>query len=141
MQDPARLLSDHLREPTSSWSVGEFGVLAEFHHAGAPAKRLDEWTAVVPGGALRVKPREGTRVLAYETPSPNARLWNHGIAFCLSIDAATMDGRSVITELGPDPDAIEDGAKEETLFDLGLGRRCVNFCVRTSDASLVALLR
>ncbi len=135
------LLRAHLREPTSSWSVGEFGVLAEFHHASAPTGGGAGLVAITQGGALRVHPIEGVRVLAYETPSPNPRLWNHGIAFCLPEAQAVMDARSGVTEVGADGDAIDAAARGERLFDLGLGRRCVNFCVRTGDPALIDLLR
>ena len=136
-----QLLARHLAEPTSSWSVGEFGVLAEFHHAGRAGVSIGPDTATTEGGGIRLQPRDDIRVLAYETPSPNPRLWNHGIAFCLPEDVATMDRRAGITELGPDGCAIFPEARGHLLFDLGLGRRCVNFCVRTSDAALIDLLR
>jgi hypothetical protein len=135
------LLAEHLPEPSSSWSVGEFGVLAEFHHAHCAPAEVDAHTVAAEGGALRIRPQPGTRILAYETPSPNPRLWNHGIAFCLPQGEAQMDRRDGITELGPDRDAISWHGRSETLFDLGLARRSVNFCVRTADAALIDLLR
>jgi len=135
------LLAEHLAQPTSSWSVGEFGVLAEFHHAGPGPAQGEGLAAATEGGAIRVRPSAQVRPLAYETPSPNPRLWNHGIAFCLPESLATMDRRNGVTELGPDHDAMSADAREDLLFDLGLGRRSVNFCVRTSDRALVELLR
>ncbi len=134
------LLAEHLCKPTSSWSVGEFGVLAEFHHAAPLAPSGEAFTAATLGGAIRIRPTGNVRVLAYETPSPNPRLWNHGIAFCLPEPEAIMALRVGITDLGTDGDAIFAKARGERLFDLGLGRRCVNFCVRTSDPSLIGLL-
>jgi hypothetical protein len=121
--------------------VGEFGVLAEFHHAGPGPARGEALAAATQGGAIRVRPAADVRLLAYETPSPNPRLWNHGIAFCLPEAAATMDCRNGVTELGADSDAIFGDSREELLFDLGLGRRSVNFCVRTADPALIDLLR
>jgi hypothetical protein len=141
MDDVESLLAEHLRDATSSWSVGEFGVLAEFHHAHVAATQIDAHTVAASGGAMRVKPRAGARILAYETPSPNPRLWNHGIAFCLPESEALMDGRTGITELGPDSEAIFAASRREVLFDLGLARRSVNFCVRTADPALIDLLR
>jgi hypothetical protein len=121
--------------------VGEFGVLAEFHHRKARTAGMGEYTVTTQGGAMRVTPRADARILAYETPSPNPRLWNHGIAFCLPEEKARMDCRTGVTELGPDDGAIFALARHEVLFDLGLARRSVNFCVRTADAALVDLLR
>jgi hypothetical protein len=141
MSGVEELLAKHLDEPTSSWSVGEFGVLAEFHHAGAQKSPRVAFAVSVHGGSLRVKPRADARILAYETPSPNARLWNHGVAFCLPEADATMNRRTGITELGPDSEAIDASGRREVLFDLGLGRRSVDFCVRTADAALIGLLR
>ncbi len=121
--------------------MGEFGVLAEFHNTPPGGPLLDALTVAADGGAMRVEPIEGARVLAYETPSPNRRLWNHGIAFCLPEAGALMDCRAGVTELGPDRDAIFERSRHETLFDLGLGRSSVNFCVRTADPALLGLLR
>lgn len=139
--DIESLLAAHLANPTSSWSVGEFGVLAEFHHAGPGVAPHGPLTASTNGGAIRIRPHPEIRVLAYETPSPNPRLWNHGIALCLPDLEYMMDGRLGLTDLGPDRDAIFEGARNDLLFDLGLGRRVVNFCVRTSDAALIRRLR
>lgn len=139
--DIESLLVEHLANPGSSWSVGEFGVLAEFHHAGSGIELHGPLTASTPGGAIRIQPHPEIRVLAYETPSPNPRLWNHGIAFCLPELAYMMEGRLGLTELGPDRDAIFEEARGDLLFDLGLGRRVVTFCLRTSDAALIRRLR
>ncbi len=134
------MLARHLADPASSWSVGEFGVLAEYHHV-TPGAADGKLVASTRGGAIRIRPHPEIRVLAYETPSPNPRLWNHGIAFCLPEAVATMERRTGISELGPDRDSIFPADGESRLFDLGLARRCVNFCVRTADPALVALLR
>ena len=135
------LLAGHLADPASSWSVGEFGVLAEFHHAGNGIELHGPLTASTRGGAIRIQPHPDIRVLAYETPSPNPRLWNHGIAFCLPAQSYMMEGRLGLTELGPDREAIFEDARSDLLFDLGLGRRVVSFCLRTSDAALIRRLR
>jgi len=141
MDSAASLLAEHLQDASSSWSVGEFGVLAEFHHAGRDSRHFDAHTVAAKGGALRARLHAGVRILAYETPSPNPRLWNHGVAFCLPEDEARMECRAGITELGQDRDAILAEARHEILFDLGLARRSVNFCVRTADPALIDLLR
>ena len=134
------LLACHLADPTSSWSVGELGVLAEFHHHG-PAVQPDAFTVLTGGGAIRVNVRQDAVPLAYETPSANPRRWNHGLVFCLPVDAACMAGRTCITELGPDTESILQGAQGDVLFDLGLGLRTADFLVRTGDAALLSVLR
>lgn len=135
------LVAEYLSDPSSSWSVGEFGILAEFHHTQPAAHGVERFTAVAAGGALRVRPLSTARILAYETPSPNRRLWNHGVAFCLPEGEARMSMHTGITELGPDRESIFQESRGKLLFDLGLGRRSVNFCVRTADQALIDLLR
>ena len=140
MTSAGPLLAHHLADPTSSWSVGELGVLAEFHHHGLTS-RPDSCTVITSGGAIRLCQNGDVVALAYETPSANPRLWNHGLVFCLPADAAGMAGRVHVTELGPDTESILEGGRCEVLFDLGLGLRTADFLVRTSDAALLATLR
>jgi hypothetical protein len=45
-----------------------------------------------------------------------------------------MNGRGVITELGPDREAVRADDRDALLFDLGLGGGSAAICVRTSDA-------
>ena len=135
------LVAEHLSEASSSWSVGEFGALAEFHHVESGSQSVDRFSVAAPGGALRIRPLTGARILAYETPSANPRLWNHGIAFCLLESEAMMDRHAGVTEAGPDCESIFQDSRHELLFDLGLGARSVNFFVRTADQALIALLR
>src|SRR5262245_66159348 len=52
-----------------------------------------------------------------------------------------MDQRKVLTELGPDREALREQHREATLFDLGLGALQVDVCVRVADADVAAELR
>jgi len=140
MSSVGPLLARHLADPTSSWSVGELGVLAEFHHHG-PTLQPDPYTVITGGGAIRIHERNDVVPLAYETPSANPRLWNHGVVFCLPAKAAGMARRTCVTEIGPDTDAILQGARSDVLFDLGLGMRTVDFMVRTGDAAMLRVMR
>ena len=130
----------HLADPTSSWSVGELGVLAEFHHHG-PSLQPDVYTVVTAGGAIRIREHDQVVPLAYETPSANPRLWNHGVVFCLPSEQACLARRTRVTELGADTESILPGARGDVLFDLGLGLRTADFLVRTGDAALLDALR
>ncbi len=46
-----------------------------------------------------------------------------------------------LTALGADFDAIDAEHRAQEVFDLGLGRQFSRFCLRTSDASLLEVLR
>lgn len=137
---PESVIEGHLTASGASWSVGEMGVLAEFHHHGATSMP-DPLTVVTTGGAMRVGFQPDMTALAYETPSANPRLWNHGIAFCLSGERARMSGRTRLTEIGADAHAIFGEHLGHVLFDLGLGLRTADFLVRTDDEALIRILR
>jgi hypothetical protein len=139
MQDIHALLLDHLADPANSWSVGEMGVLAEFHCHGE-TRFPDPGTITTRGGALRVATDLEPLPLAYETPSSNPRLWNHGIMFCLPAGVARRAMRRTITALGPDVEAIDPADRDDALFDLGLGLATTDFLVRTRDADLIRRL-
>ena len=152
--DPiGQTLEEHFARPTSAFSIGSFGAIAEFH------RRTDEpvelLTARSPGtnppgvetmgvttarGALRVAVRPEARGVAYETLSRDGRRWQQGVAFCLPEAAGRGGRRSVLTPLGADGDAIRAEDREAQLFDMGLGARNIDFCVRSGDPDLVRLL-
>ncbi len=140
MLDVRALLLDHLADPANSWSVGEMGVLAEFHCHGE-TRFPDPHTITTRGGALRVATDLEPLPLAYETPSSNPRLWNHGILFCLPAGVARRAMRRTITALGPDAEAIDPADRDAPLFDLGLGLATTDFLVRTRDADLIRRLK
>ena len=52
-----------------------------------------------------------------------------------------MSGRSVLTEVGPDREAIRAGDRGAVLFDMGLATLPVDICIRTADPDLLILLR
>ncbi|MBX3578378.1 MAG: hypothetical protein KF723_14325 [Rhizobiaceae bacterium] len=49
--------------------------------------------------------------------------------------------RVVITELGPDPDAVRAQDRHAIRVDLGLSLPQCDFCIRTADPELLAILR
>jgi hypothetical protein len=141
-QELEALLETHLRDWNTGWSVGSFGALAEFHQAAQErtlmAAPLLQATA---RGAIRIERTHGVTPIAWEALSANPARWQHGVALCLPDAEATMSGRTVLTELGPDTAAILAADRESLLFDMGLGQRNVDFCVRTADPELIAVLR
>lgn len=135
------LVATHLADPASAWSIGASGVLAEFmRDAGEPCER-DGFQLVTARGAVRVDPSADLSGFAYEVLSAQPGLWHHGVLFSRPAAAAALPVRTVITELGPDRDAIGDADRAAVLFDLGLGSGAFAFCVRTTDAALMHTLR
>jgi hypothetical protein len=138
----AALLSGLLGDPEAAWSLGSFGALAEFVRDAEEA-----WVPLVDGrlglatgrGAIALTPVPGLRPLAYETAFTSG--WNHAIALCLPEESCAMAGRDVVTELGPDAEAGRPEDRGAILFDLGLGLRAVDACVRTADPETLACLR
>ena len=139
-----RILCEHLHDPSSSFSVGSFGAIAEFHRNADEPLVVDDpeqLTIATARGALRIDLTDGVTPLAYETLSRRPGLWHHGVVFCLPAPRGVGQGRTGVTELGPDRDAIRETDRDAILFDIGLGARNVDFCVRTRDGALIALLR
>ena len=142
-------LETHLSDPSTGWSMGTFGALAEFHRnadeplLGEVSNGLQCATSL---GALRLELPKDVLPVAYQTLSANPRRWGHGIALCLPEDRAVMAERRAITEVGPDETAVREEDRDGILFDMGLsvlGAACrqVEFCVRTADPELTGVLR
>jgi hypothetical protein len=141
--DVAALVAVHVRDPGSQWSIGTFGAIAEFmRDPDEPAEHVigDGASSIVTArGALRFDTLAGVRPVASE--SVTTQSWNQRVALCLPVDACGMHRRSVLTELGPDAQAVREGNRAAILFDLGLGALQVDVCVRTGDAELIERLR
>jgi hypothetical protein len=52
-----------------------------------------------------------------------------------------MNQRVVLTEIGPDHQALREEDRNSVLFDLGLGALQADFCVRVDDVNVAAHLR
>src|SRR5215510_7390925 len=103
------VLRRYIADPTASWGLGTFGAVAEFHRTDEEPASIDTDTAlqvVTARGALRISSTEGLRAFAYELPGHALDSWSHTLAFCLPAASAAMHRRSVLTECGPDHDAL-----------------------------------
>ncbi|WP_342236003.1 DUF6925 family protein [Inquilinus sp. OTU3971] len=140
-----RLILDQAEEPETGWSLGGFGAIAEFMRTpeeAASIKADEAGVAVVTGlGAMRIDWIAGLRPVAYETATGQGDRWSHAVALCLEAGPATMSGRTVVAELGPDRAALRPQDRDAVLFDLGLGVAQADICVRTADPALLAQLR
>ena len=138
------VLRQHFVTPSSSFSIGSLGAIAEFHREPDEPlviSELEKLTIATDRGALSLKLVDNVRPLAYESLSKRKNRWQHGVVFCLPHANAVAHCRSVLTELGPDQDAVRSTDRHAVLFDVGLGAPNVDFCVRTFDPKLISILR
>ena len=136
------LLREALADPGTAWSLGSFGAIAEFmRDPGEAFEPLSDGRLglATERGAVALTPIPGLRPVAYETAIGSG--WNHAVALCLPEADCAMSGRGVVTELGPDRAAARSGDRDAILFDLGLGLRAVDVCVRATDPEALACLR
>ncbi|MEM9736390.1 MAG: hypothetical protein AAF908_07280, partial [Pseudomonadota bacterium] len=142
MADLAETLTDHLRAWESGWNIGSFGAIAEFHQDDGEEALVDlPFERATSRGALRISRMEDVVPVAWEALSKNPRRWQQGIALCLPEAEAEGKASTVLTELGPDEEAIRAEDREGVLFDMGLGQRNLDFCIRTANPDLLAVLR
>jgi hypothetical protein len=128
----------------ASWGLGTFGAVAEFHRSSdepASIETSPTLQAVTARGALRVYSTQELRAFAYEQPGHANDSWSHVITLCLPAAQATMHRRTVVTECGPDHEALRPHDRTAVLFDLGLGTEQVDVCIRTADPEALAQLR
>jgi hypothetical protein len=141
--DNLELVADQIADVEAQWSLGTFGAIAEFmRDADEPAEieRTDQSISVVtPRGGIRLAEIAGLRPIAFETVTTSS--WSQRVAFCLPEAAAKMNRRGVLTELGPDAQALRGEDRHALMFDLGLAAAQVDCCIRTDDAALTAGLR
>ncbi|WP_137932286.1 DUF6925 family protein [Mesorhizobium comanense] len=146
MGDLEHLLRRHLADWRTGWSMGSFGAIAEFHQDAGEVPVVDDPRNLLRAtrrGAIHIDRRRlaGIRPVAYETVSPKRHRWSQAVSLCLSDAQARRSARPVLTELGPDDDAIRGIDRTGILFDMGLSLPQCDFCIRTSDPRLLATLR
>ena len=143
------ILRHHLRCAGTGWSMGSYGAIAEFHRdpdeATAPIDP-DALTCITDRGGIRLENVGEATPVAYEALSRDRRRWTQGVALCLPAGRAAMSGRTQLTEIGPDRGALRQQDRDAILFDIGVcaggaNQSCVDFCIRTGDPELIAILR
>ncbi len=140
----ADFLMRHILDLNSGWSCGSFGAIAEFIRTPDEPVRFDSADAIVAvtdRGGIRIDPGQGFRPIAYEMTSRDLETWQHGVALCLPLADCAMNRRGVLTELGPDRDALRPEDRTAILFDMGLNVPQADICVRTSDPRTLERLR
>jgi len=138
-----QVLSDRMNDPDTHWSLGTFGAIAEFmRDRDEPVAMRSDATSL-----SAVTARGGIRLMQHSAMRPNAsetavgETWNHRIALCLPREQCAMSCRKVLTEVGPDAQALREEDQNASLFDLGLDCLQVDCCVRIPDLAVVAALR
>ena len=135
------VLIDLARQPNSGWSIGVYGAAAEFatRNATIPEIEIGDGGLILrtSGGSLRLRPPPGTRM--FELVDAAGRIQRRVLALHRSQLRAVPAGG--VTELGADEKAIGPAHRTERLFDLGVTRSTIRFCVRTGEASLIAALQ
>ncbi|WP_198243188.1 DUF6925 family protein [methane-oxidizing endosymbiont of Gigantopelta aegis] len=144
-QDIRTVLRKHLEKPASSFSIGCFGAIAEFHRIPSEPVDVTEYghalQSITAQGAIQITLQLAITPIAYEGISKNAKYWQQGVVFCLPQAQARMSQRQHIAELGPDCEALQEKHQSAILFDLGLGAENIDFCIRTEDGALIDALR
>jgi hypothetical protein len=138
--DVSDIISRQLADAQSSWAIGTFGAVAEFHRDADEGVVLSAHGAVTARGGIRLRAAGKVRLVAWECPTAGGS-WTHGVALCLPADEATMSGRTTVTELGPDMEALGEAERGAILFDLGIGAPHCDVCVRTADPEALRVLR
>lgn len=138
------ILRQHFDDPDTEWSLGTFGAIAEFHrNADEPAVIAGEKqriSVITARAAIAVVSHPLATLLPYETLSKIPTAWSQGVMVCLPIAAAVFSNRPGVTDLGNDEAALLPTASGARLFDLGLGLKHIDVCVRTADGALIERL-
>lgn len=120
-----------------TWVTGSPGATAEFPcvpQRDITVERTDECIiARASDSAFRLTLHEKIRVFAFGKDGP----------FVLGLPKARgqLSASETFDEAGPDVAAIDAECAPDVLFDMGLGRQASRFCVRTSNADLLPVLR
>src|SRR5258708_34193222 len=98
------LISRHLADPQTSWAIGTFGAIAEFHRDADEPVALSAHGAVTARGGIRLQLDGTVRPIAWERPSAGDG-WMHGLALCLPAAASAVDRTTTLPRPPPDNEA------------------------------------
>jgi hypothetical protein len=134
----AALLDEH----ETGFAVGVMGAIGEFiRDEGEPVTSTPLGRLTTRGGIAIRLARAEPRLIAWEEPSTDPRLWKQAAALILPEEEAAIGGNAVVTELGPDNQALREEDRTAELFNMGVGFAHLRACVRTADPTLIRVLR
>lgn len=139
-----QVLQTYLHDHESSWAISCLGAVAEFHWVGNETPitlSRDRLCLATERGAIRIKLTNNIRPIPFESLSAYPQRWLHGVSLCLPTTAFAHSPIDVLTEVGPDRDAICPEHRDQHLFNLGIGGVNVDAHVRTADPELIDILR
>jgi hypothetical protein len=136
------LVKAQLADADAVWTMGAGAAGVRFGRENDETVARGPGSAITARGGIRLTLPASAVVIAYETPSTADPLrWEHAVAFCLPAEEARRPESEVVTELGPDTQALRPRDNGGILFDLGVGGPFADLLVRTADPELVAVLR
>lgn len=132
-----RLLADS----RVGWSIGRQGAIAEFYWDPAEAIVSGDHSLATDRGSLRLDATADLKLFAGESIGHSRDSLSQCIAFAIPCELARTASRTTITEIGGDTAASHDPARHGILFDLGIGGRYYEICVRASARPVLDALR
>ncbi|MEM9799188.1 MAG: hypothetical protein AAGA20_02615 [Planctomycetota bacterium] len=130
------LIESRLADAETSWSVGCFGAIAEFHWTrDEDCRAIEPMGRETSRGSITIDPDalgSDARGLAWESAGGHGKGWTQGFSLHIPSGEARMGARDTLTRIGDDA--------EGALYDIGIGATDVDACVVTSDAELAAAL-
>lgn len=132
-----RWIVSTLSDRKGTWVTGVPGAVAEFPvHPERPIEIEANDAAIEARGTdahLRLALHDKLRGFAFAGGGP--------IVLALPRNRATLPDAQGFTSLGADRDAVGSHHRTHELFDLGLGRQCSRFMLRTSSAAFADAMR
>jgi len=139
MRDALTALLD---EVETGFAIGVMGAIGEFIRDEGETVQVSGLSRITARGGIALRlDRAEPRLIAWEEPSTDPRLWKQAAALILPEEEAAIGGNAVVTELGPDNQALREEDRAAELFDMGVGFPHLRACVRTADPALIRVLR
>ncbi len=144
--DANSLIHKYLNESAHGWAIGTFGAIGEYvrdlNEKYDVSTDFNGLATATSRGGIRINNDLGqVKIVPYETLSPRANNWAHGIAFCTADSELNHLSQPNLEELGLDHEAIREEDRNSTLFDMGVAAPFIRACIRVKRKETVLALR